>query len=746
MDDQKLDKILENLDVPTPDANAKKRALNLALAEFEAHQKEKEKKSQGSGFFRRLIGIANDKTDTQRRDPMAEKSHKKFIYGGMATAAAVIIVAGIGLNMAPRFGMDQSAYMSTVRTDSTAQVSNNFAEAEGNFVPVPVENTGRSSLAPIPKEKRNLAADERWKEVIEKAAEPKRQYAEKRAMDMQAAPTAPAAEGMTGIYHSKNEATAQRLNIQPMPMPTIKTIESDSLVLEEEVQPQYYQDVGRDKFEDFIENPFKMVTAEPVSTFSVDVDTASYSFMRSQLTNGVLPQKDSVRIEELINYFDYDYAVPEDKAQPFKPSVTITDSPWHDGKKLMHIGIKGYDVVGEQPKSNIVFLLDVSGSMNAPDKLPLVKNSMKMLLDSLNPDDTVAIAVYAGAAGTVLEPTKVSDKAKIIAAFDRLSAGGSTAGAAGINLAYQLAEQNFDKDAVNRVILATDGDFNVGIQSNDELQDFVERKREKGVFLSVLGFGNGNYNDHMMQTLAQNGNGVAAYIDNLNEARKVLVEEATSTLFPIAKDVKIQIEFNPAQVSEYRLVGYETRALNREDFNNDAVDAGDIGAGHSVTAIYEYTPVGAQKMVDDLRYGTADNSEQKYNLDNIHNKANFDAEIAFLKIRYKLPNEDVSKLITTPVTASAFGTLVNRCSEEKINDGLCDIAPEVNTDIKFAAAVASFGQILKGSKYTGQMTYDDVIALAQSGKGEDLFGYRAEFIQLVRLAKSASAMQPNGQP
>ncbi|MEC7703382.1 MAG: VWA domain-containing protein, partial [Pseudomonadota bacterium] len=474
---------------------------------------------------------------------------------------------------------------------------------------------------------------------------------------------------------------------------------------------------------------------EPVSTFSVDVDTASYSFMRSQLNNGVLPQKDAVRIEELINYFNYDYAVPEDKTQPFKPSVTVTDSPWHEGKKLMHIGIKGYDIVDEKPKSNIVFLLDVSGSMNAPNKLPLVKNSMKMLLDSLNPDDTVAIAVYAGAAGTVLEPTKVSDKAKIIAAFDRLSAGGSTAGAAGINLAYQLAEQNFDENAVNRVILATDGDFNVGIQNRDELQDFVERKREKGVFLSVLGFGNGNYNDHMMQSLAQNGNGVATYIDNLNEARKVLVEEATSTLFPIAKDVKIQIEFNPAQVSEYRLVGYETRALNREDFNNDAVDAGDIGAGHSVTAIYEYTPVGAQKMVDDLRYGTADNSEQKYNLDNIHNKANFDAEIAFLKIRYKLPNEDVSNLITTPIINDY--KFLQDCRENT----QC-LVPSAPDDVQFATAVAGFGQLLKGSKYVGHMTYDRVIDLAQSGKGDDLFGYRSEFIQLVRLAKSASAMQP----
>ncbi|MAH04123.1 MAG: hypothetical protein CL561_00985 [Alphaproteobacteria bacterium] len=731
MDDQKLDKILENLDIPTPDANAKKRALNLAMAEFGAHQKEKEKNSQGFGFFRRLIGIANDKTDTQRRDPMAEKSRKKFIYGGMATAAAVIIVAGIGLNMAPQFGVSQNTFTDMtyeVGSPQNASVKNKTAPA--NIYRQALEERKKQDLESTKGAKNNFAPAQK-----EKAAEPKRQRIESRAMDMQAAPMAPTAQGMTGTYHSKDEAAKQRLNIQPMPMPTVKPMESDALVLEEEIQPQYYQDVGRDKFEDFKENTFKAVSAEPVSTFSVDVDTASYSFMRSQLNSGVLPQKDAVRIEELINYFNYDYAVPEDKTQPFKPSVTVTDSPWHEGKKLMHIGIKGYDIVDEKPKSNIVFLLDVSGSMNAPNKLPLVKNSMKMLLDSLNPDDTVAIAVYAGAAGTVLEPTKVSDKAKIIAAFDRLSAGGSTAGAAGINLAYQLAEQNFDENAVNRVILATDGDFNVGIQNRDELQDFVERKREKGVFLSVLGFGNGNYNDHMMQSLAQNGNGVATYIDNLNEARKVLVEEASSTLFPIAKDVKIQIEFNPAQVSEYRLVGYETRALNREDFNNDAVDAGDIGAGHSVTAIYEYTPVGAQKMVDDLRYGTADNSEQKYNLDNIHNKANFDTEIAFLKIRYKLPNEDVSNLITTPIINDY--KFLQDCRENT----QC-LVPSAPDDVQFATAVAGFGQLLKGSKYVGHMTYDRVIDLAQSGKGDDLFGYRSEFIQLVRLAKSASAMQP----
>ncbi|PCI56357.1 MAG: hypothetical protein COB36_03465 [Alphaproteobacteria bacterium] len=480
-----------------------------------------------------------------------------------------------------------------------------------------------------------------------------------------------------------------------------------------------YQDEGRDKFEDFEVNTFKSVAAEPVSTFSSDVDTASYSFIRRQLNSGVLPQKDAVRIEEMVNYFNYDYPVPQSRAEPFKPTVTITDSPWAEGRKLMHIGIKGYQLEKAELRSNIVFLLDVSGSMNAPDKLPLVKNSMKMLLSSLHPDDTVSIVTYAGSTGVVLEPTKASQHRKIMNAMNNLRAGGGTAGAAGIKLAYDMAEQNFDEHSVNRVILATDGDFNVGITNREELQDFVERKRDKGIFLSVLGFGQGNYNDHMMQTLAQNGNGVAAYIDNLNEARKVLVQEATSSLFPIAKDVKFQIEFNPTAVAEYRLIGYETRHLNREDFNNDKIDAGDMGAGHTVTAIYEFTPVGSEAVsVDALRYTT-----------NLKKKGVAPSdEYAFLKIRYKLPMESKSKLITRAITAQDN---VDKCPAL----AKCQL-PVLSVDTNFATAVAAFGQILKGGQYTGDFSYDDVIALARKGKGDDQFGYRAEFINMVRLAKT----------
>jgi Ca-activated chloride channel family protein len=432
---------------------------------------------------------------------------------------------------------------------------------------------------------------------------------------------------------------------------------------------------------------------------------------------------DAVRVEEMINYFDYAWPTSDSRDEPFKPTITVSDSPWAEGKKLLHIGIKGYEIdAAGKPRSNLVFLLDVSGSMNSPDKLPLVKQSMALLLTSLNPDDTVAIAVYAGAAGTVLEPTPVKDKRKILAALDRLEAGGSTAGAEGIRLAYQLAEAHFDKRAINRVILATDGDFNVGITNPEELQDFVERRRDQGIFLSVLGFGQGNYHDRMMQTLAQNGNGVAAYIDTLSEAQKVLVDEATSTLFPIAKDVKIQVEFNPNTVAEYRLIGYETRRLNREDFNNDAVDAGDIGAGHTVTALYEITPVGSKaRLIDENRY--ADKAETSAD-------SKLNEEYAFLKIRYKLPAENESRLITQPIGR-----------QHDLSTAGGKPAGWIRRETGFAAAVAGFGQLLKGGRYTGAFDYDDVIELAQQNKGDDRYGYRAEFIQLVRKAKSASAMK-----
>lgn len=481
-----------------------------------------------------------------------------------------------------------------------------------------------------------------------------------------------------------------------------------------QVTPAYH-DQGRDRFQDITPNPVKITKDEPVSTFSIDVDTSSYSFVRAALNQNLLPQKDAVRVEEMINYFPYDYPGPADRAEPFRATATVFPTPWNPDTKLLHIGIKGFALNGqEKPRSNLVFLIDTSGSMNEPNKLPLLINSMKLLVETLGPQDTVSIVTYAGNAGTVLEPTKIKDKAKIIASLDNLQPAGSTAGAEGVRQAYQLAEQSFDRTGVNRVILATDGDFNVGITDPQELKSFVERKRATGIYLSVLGFGRGNYNDELMQTLAQNGNGNAAYIDTLNEARKVLVDEASSTLFPIARDVKIQIEFNPQTVSEYRLIGYETRLLNREDFNNDKVDAGDIGAGHAVTALYEITPRGSKgQLVDDLRYGESEPDKASAN------------EYAFLKIRYKLPDGDTSKLITTPVTTA-----------NEVRD-----ASGIPQDTRFATAVAAFGQILRGGQYTGAYSYDDVIALAQGAKGEDPFGYRAEFINLVRIAKTAQTLE-----
>jgi Ca-activated chloride channel family protein len=470
----------------------------------------------------------------------------------------------------------------------------------------------------------------------------------------------------------------------------------------------------RDKFDARDINPVKVTAQEPVSTFSIDVDTASYAFARRTINAGRLPPRDSVRVEEFVNYFPYNYPRPENAETPFKPTITVTPSPWNAHNRLVHVAVQGYALqAAQRPRANLVFLVDVSGSMSPEDRLPLVKNALRMLVDELKPDDTVALVTYASGSGVSLEPTQIADKSKIIAAIDALGAGGSTAGAEGIQDAYRLAETHFDKAAVNRVILATDGDFNVGVTDQSELKGLIERKRDKGIYLSILGVGQGNYNDALMQALAQNGNGTAAYVDNLNEARKVLVEEASSTLFPIARDVKIQVEWNPARVSEYRLIGYETRALRREDFNNDKVDAGDVGSGHRVTAIYEITPVGAEKkLVDELRYGKKAPHEAA---------AGADAELGFFKLRYKPPKEESSKLVTSPI------------GDAQSVDKLAS-APE---DVRFSIAVAAFGQLLKGAPYLGSFSYDDVVGLAQGAKGDDPFGYRAEFVNLARLAKSA---------
>jgi len=475
--------------------------------------------------------------------------------------------------------------------------------------------------------------------------------------------------------------------------------------------------VNRDNYEDIEINGVKLAAKEPVSTFSIDVDTASYTNVRRMLNAGHLPPRDAVRIEEMVNYFDYEYALPKSKETPFETTVKVVPSPWSEGRQLMHIAVQGYDIRKDvRPPLNLTLLVDVSGSMSGPDRLPLAINSLKMLIDELGEKDKVSVVVYAGAAGAVLEPTSGADRGRILAALDRLSAGGSTAGGEGLRLAYSLAKQNFNKQGVNRVILLSDGDFNVGISNPEQLEDFVSRERESGVYLSILGFGGGNYNDAMMQKLAQSGNGMAAYIDNLNEGRKVLNDDLSGSMFSIANDVKIQVEFNPAKVAEYRLIGYETRILNQEDFNNDEVDAGEIGAGTSVTAIYEITPVGSKAtLVDPSRYQPAPTPI-----------AGATSELAFLKVRYKLPGEDASKLITRPVTSA---------------DQVSDIA-KAPESTRFATAVAAYGSMLRGDPYVAKtFNWDSVIALANGARGEDAFGYRAEFIQLARAARSAASQE-----
>lgn len=471
-------------------------------------------------------------------------------------------------------------------------------------------------------------------------------------------------------------------------------------------------DIDREEYRDVEANPVVAVTQEPVSTFSIDVDTASYAVARRYLNDGVLPPTDAIRPEEVINYFNYAYPLPESIDAPFAATTSVTDNPWNRDTQLLHIGIQGYDVIAEErPRANLVFLIDVSGSMNSPDKLPLAIQGLRMMMGEMDPDDTVSIVVYASASGVVLEPTPVSERGRIDAALDTLSAGGSTAGGEGLRLAYAMAERNFDEEAVNRVIMVTDGDFNVGVTQDERLEDFVARKRDTGIYLSVMGFGRGNYNDALMQTIAQAGNGTAGYVDTLQEARRLLVEEAGSTLFPIADDVKIQVEFNPARVAEYRLIGYETRALDRADFNNDAVDAGEIGSGHSVTAIYEITPPGSPaRMIEPLRYQSEAASGDP------------DGEFAFLRIRYKQPGEDESRLIEAPVT-----------------DAHTRLFAEADGEVRFAVAAAGYAQLLRGDPFLNAFSYGDVIEIAQSARGEDPFGYRAEFVQLARLAEGAAA-------
>ena len=471
---------------------------------------------------------------------------------------------------------------------------------------------------------------------------------------------------------------------------------------------------NRENYNHFEDNGVQITKQNPVSTFSIDVDTGAYSNMRRMLNQGIMPAKDSIRVEELINYFSYQYALPDNKEQPFSINTEMAPSPWNNQAKLLHIGIQGFKAENKTlPASNLTFLIDVSGSMNSPSKLGLLKSSFKLMANNMRAQDRISIVVYAGAAGAVLEPTAGNEKAKIMQALDKLSAGGSTNGSAGIQLAYQLNEDNFIKQGINRVIIATDGDFNVGTTNFEQLKELVERKRNKGIALTTLGFGRGNYNDHLMEQLADVGNGNYAYIDTLKEANKVLVNEMSSTLMTIAKDVKIQIEFNPNTVSQYRLIGYENRLLKTEDFNNDKIDAGEIGAGHTVTALYEIVLSGQKGWVESLKYK------------NQHDQVSYSDELATLKVRYKQPTSQTSQLLVKTIKTSEI---------------LADIQSS-SINFKLATAVAGYGQLLRGGQMTQKFSYNDVAALTKATLADDEYGYRGEFLQLVSLAKSLRTSQ-----
>jgi Ca-activated chloride channel homolog len=517
-------------------------------------------------------------------------------------------------------------------------------------------------------------------------------------------------------------ATAQLLNApmavvagSPVPLQAQRALNSSDA--QAHIRPAS-EPTDFERYGDIADNPVKRVTEDPVSTFSIDVDTGAYANVRRFLNDGRLPPRNAVRIEEMINYFSYDYAPPRDRAVPFALHTQLAPTPWNPRTHLLRVGVQGYELDAEElPHTNLVFLIDVSGSMRRPNKLGLLKNGLLMLAEQMRAEDRVSIVVYAGASGVVLEPTAGDNSERIEAALNGLRAGGSTNGAAGIKLAYQVAREAFIPDGINRVVLATDGDFNVGTTNFDTLKDMVEWERESGVSLTTLGFGTGNYNEHLMEQLANAGNGNHAYIDSDAEAHKVLVEQMAGTLATIAKDVKIQIEFNPKVVSEYRLIGYVNRKLAREDFDNDKVDAGEIGAGHTVTALYEVALAGdSGEKLRPLRYGAKP----------VMPSSGLASGVAHLRVRYKAPGGKVSQLIERPIHTA-------------------HINATPGGSLKFAAAVAGFGQLLRGGKYMGDFSYDSVVALADTAIGTDGAGRRAEFLNLVERARALSTRAQAGR-
>lgn len=703
-------------DAPVPQAReeAKRAALTAALATFDNAEREQEKIEAAPQGMAPPNRQKNASPPNKGAPPM--RSLPRFNYALAASLAAMVTIAPTAWLYLRQHASSPARYAQMLE-----EVRGRLAPSSAALnAPAPVSQSSAAALQPTAPAPTKLAATTqspaRQIGGLLPPIGPKKgeviDYVGRSRLGLNG-PQEERSEGLGAVGHYRNSELSESGVLGGSQVGLAAQSSLPRQVRSAE-NARRTEKVPRDKFAAKEPSPVKSVAAEPVSTFSLAVDTASYAFARRMVNAGRLPPKDSVRAEEFINYFPYSYPQPESADTPFKPTITITPSPWNAQNRLVHVAVQGYSLKSEhRPRANLVLLIDVSGSMTPQDRLPLVKNAFRLLVDELQPEDTVGIVTYANGSGVALEPTKVAEKDKILAAIAGLGAGGSTAGAQGILDAYRLAEAHFDKDAVNRIVLSTDGDFNVGVTDPRELQGFIERKRKSGIFLSILGVGQDNYNDALMQKLAQHGNGVAAYVDTLNEARKVLVEQASSTLFPIAKDVKIQMEWNPSRVAEYRLIGYETRNLRREDFNNDEVAAGNVGSGLAVTAIYEITPVGAEKkLADDLRYGKKSEPRRE---------SDAGAEFGFLKLRYKLPKEENSRLISLAVDDSMAKKSLAEASD----------------DVRFSIAAAAYAQLLEGAPYLGGFGYDEAAALAQGAKGEDRFGYRAEFVNLVRLAKSA---------
>ena len=689
-DDFDLDDLKSAMTAATPAADPARRAENLALAKknYEATQGSRTEARQSSdrpqkgGFFKGAFDMLISRT----------------ALGGLTATTAIVAVGflflspqGQNLLRPPADSGPVIAEQEVVLGVDREQAQETEAAQDGDFIVVEtVEDSSPSTLRDV--ERVEMAP------VI--MAEP-------------VAPPSPVPSGggVLSLYSSGESAAPQQqgygnsavLNSRGATPGFVGGIVASPDII---APPE----ANTEEFANEDDNPLRITADDPVSTFSIDVDTAAYSLVRSSLNRGQMPNPDAVRIEEMINYFPYDYAAPEEgDVSPFRPTVNVFETPWNPDTRLVRIGLQGdLPAIEDRPALNLVFLIDTSGSMNDPTKLPLLIQSFRLMLDRLDPEDEVAIVTYAGNAGVALEPTPASDREAIEAALTSLQAGGSTNGVGGLQVAYGLANQMSEDGEVSRVLLATDGDFNVGISDPDALTDFIADQRDSGTYLSVLGFGRGNLQDDTMQALAQNGNGTAAYIDTLNEAQRVLVDQLAGALFPIADDVKIQVEFTPAVIAEYRLIGYETRALAREDFNNDDVDAGELGAGHSVTALYEVTPVDSPaRLTDPLRYASDEPDTTA---------ADHSDELGFLRLRWKAPGEEESQLVEFPI----------------------ELTDSPDPEAQFAAAIAGFGQLLRGSDFLGDWSYGDAIALANANRGEDEFGYRFEAVQLMRLAESLS--------